>query len=232
MAKTLEELLSGDFAGYTSPEDAAGMNFAGMNFAGFDPNGVPLFADAAGNYWPADAAGMNFAGMNFAGAALPFRMPVRPAPRPAPMNPQQMYQQQLQQQLALKAAQQTASTTPVIVPGNPGTTARTGFSFDSTTTVAAGASTTITVQPQMPMKIDRLSTANTSFLIDDFKIGTKSQFAAIGSFPSEAFAPNAVRNDVTFDPVLNGYQTSVRITNVGGSAARFVLSCFGEVIRS
>jgi len=227
---TIEQLLSGD---YTSPEDAsAGLDFAGYTFAGLNPGtNTPLFFDAAGNLWEPDtAAGYNFAGYNFAGAMPQLkRPPMRPVQRPSP---QQQYQQQLQQELIRKAAMAQAQTTPVTVPGAQGQTARTSFAFDSSAVVNAGASTTINVQPQMPMKIDRLSTSNTSFLIDDFKIGVKSQFAAVGSLPSEAFAPNAVRNDVTFDPILNGYIASLRVTNVGSSAARFNMAVFGEVIRS
>jgi hypothetical protein len=60
--------------------------------------------------------------------------------------------------------------------------------------IAAGASEAITVAPQEPFRIKRLTTTESApgLLIDDFRVGVDPVFVQAGSVPNAAFAPTAV----------------------------------------
>lgn len=97
------------------------------------------------------------------------------------------------------------------------------------TSVGAGATAIIAVNPQLPFKLLRLSTAITGFTIDNIQIGTTSQFVAAGAIPSEVFAPNAMGVDLKGDTAIPGVQIQITVTNTGAAAANFTGALFGLV---
>lgn len=78
----------------------------------------------------------------------------------------------------------------------------------STESVAAGATRTITLQPQRAMNIKRLVlvTSDKGFVVDSFVVGTVPQFNAAGDLPAEVFSPGS------FDVELDGSIATPGIT--------------------
>lgn len=97
------------------------------------------------------------------------------------------------------------------------------------TNVLAGATAIIAVNPQLPFKLMRLSTAVAGFTIDNIQIGTTSQFVAAGAVPSEIFAPNAIGVDLKGDTAVPGVQIQITVTNTTVAAANFTGALFGLV---
>lgn len=97
------------------------------------------------------------------------------------------------------------------------------------TTVAAGGSAVISVQPQLPFKLERLITAVTGFSINNIAVGTVSQFVAAGAVPSEIFAANAVGVALRGDTAVPGVLIQTTVTNNGAAAADFSGAFIGAV---
>lgn len=90
-----------------------------------------------------------------------------------------------------------------------------------TTPVGIGATAVITVNPQLPFKLVRLSTPATGFMIENIQIGTVSQFVAAGGVPSEVFAPDANDVDLKGDTAVPGVAIQITVTNNNVAAADF-----------
>jgi hypothetical protein len=97
------------------------------------------------------------------------------------------------------------------------------------TAVGIGATAIIAVNPQLPFKLLRLSTAVAGFTIDNIQIGTTSQFVAAGAIPSEVFAPNAIGVALRGDTAVPGVQIQITVTNTGLAIANFTGALFGTV---
>lgn len=98
-----------------------------------------------------------------------------------------------------------------------------------TTALAANATAVITVNPQLPFKLMRLSTPSTNVTIDNIQIGTVSQFVAAGGIPAEVFAPNAIGVDLKGDTAVPGVQIQITVTDTSGAANTFRGAFFGLV---
>lgn len=97
------------------------------------------------------------------------------------------------------------------------------------TALAANATAVITVNPQLPFKLMRLSTPSTNVTVDNIQIGTVSQFVAAGGIPSEVFAPNAIAVDLKGDTAVPGVQIQITVTDTSGAANTFTGAFFGLV---
>ncbi len=105
--------------------------------------------------------------------------------------------------------------------------------FDSVSTVPAGATSTISVQPQCLFRGERLvlgSTSAAGFLILDLKVGKNSQFAASGAHPGEAFGPTAFGVDLKCDTAQISNTVSIQVQNITGGALRFNATFFGSTV--
>lgn len=98
-----------------------------------------------------------------------------------------------------------------------------------TTALAANATAVITVNPQLPFKLMRLSTPSTNVTVDNIQIGTVSQFVAAGGIPAEVFAPNAIGVDLKGDTAVPGVQIQITVTDTSGAANTFRGAFFGLV---
>lgn len=97
------------------------------------------------------------------------------------------------------------------------------------TNVGAGATAVITVNPQLPFKLIRLSTAAAGFLIENIQIGTVSQFVAAGAVPSEIFAPDATGVELKGDTAVPGVAIQITVTNNTAGALDFTGAFLGLV---
>lgn len=98
-----------------------------------------------------------------------------------------------------------------------------------TTALAANATAVITVNPQLPFKLMRLSTPSTNVQVDNIQIGTVSQFVAAGGIPAEVFAPNSVGVGLKGDTAVPGVQIQITVTDTSGAANTFTGAFFGLV---
>ena len=94
----------------------------------------------------------------------------------------------------------------------------------SSAAIAAGASFTIPVNPQVPFELDRLVAAQSIapfFQLEDVKIGKDSQLIASGAVPAEVFSNVSVGVGLKGDPAYPGIQISIIVTNISGAPAFF-----------
>jgi len=103
------------------------------------------------------------------------------------------------------------------------------------TSVGAGATAGINIQPQDLFLTKRVmvpSTIGPNFLLTDFKVGQKPQFAQDGSVPCECFAEVAVNADVDFDSADVGNIINLRPQNITAGALTFGGTLIGLAARS
>lgn len=109
------------------------------------------------------------------------------------------------------------------------------LAFNSTGTVAAGASATISVIPQTLFRGRKLvvpTAISGSFTIDDLKVGNVSQFAASGSQAAEAFSPQTTGEDnIQMDTCPPGMTLTLSVTNTSGGALQFRATLFGDSVQ-
>lgn len=97
------------------------------------------------------------------------------------------------------------------------------------TALAANATAVLTVTPQLPYKLMKLSTPSQNITVDNIQIGTVSQFVAAGGVPSECFIPNAVDSELKGDTCVPGVQIQITVTDVSGAANTFRACLWGLV---
>lgn len=81
------------------------------------------------------------------------------------------------------------------------------------TSVAAGASSVITVTPQVPFKLERFISQSLSLSIADIKVGTNSQFVGAGAIPIEVFARDAIGVGLKGDTAVPGVDIALYVSN-------------------
>lgn len=105
--------------------------------------------------------------------------------------------------------------------------------FDTVSTVAAASTANATAQPQVIFRPERLVVSGAiaaSFLINDFKVGKNSQFAASGAVPADAFGPNAFGVRLKCDTAQISNTLTLNVSNISGGALRFTAALFGEAV--
>jgi hypothetical protein len=103
------------------------------------------------------------------------------------------------------------------------------------TPVAMGANVIINAQPQVNFRPSRLVIPDSiapSFMINDFKIGMRSQLVAPGSIPAQSFTQTAVGTAMALDTVNVGQFTTLDVTNVASQTVNFAASLFGTTLNS
>ena len=103
------------------------------------------------------------------------------------------------------------------------------------TPVANGANVIINAQPQVNFRPSRLVIPDSiapSFMINDFKIGMRSQLVAPGSIPAQSFTQNAVGTAMALDTVNVGQFVTLDVTNVAAQPVNFAASLFGTTLNS
>lgn len=107
------------------------------------------------------------------------------------------------------------------------------LSLDSSSTIAAAASSNVQNQPQVLFRPERLmidATLAASFLVNSFVIGKNSQFAASGSVPASMFAQTAVGGTLKLDTAQVSALVVLNVTNTSAGALRFTAGLIGQAI--
>lgn len=102
------------------------------------------------------------------------------------------------------------------------------------TTVPAGASRDVQVLPQCLFRGERLlipSDIAGLVVLDDIRIGTVSQFAAVGPVPGRSFSEVGVGIGTLFDTAEPGYTILLRVRNISGNDITFRATLFGRAVR-
>jgi len=107
--------------------------------------------------------------------------------------------------------------------------------FDSVTTVAAGATASMTATPQQPFKPKRLAVAGSvasSFLLTQFVIGNQPQFSSLQfGVPADMFGPTAFGTDLDCDTAQANTLILLSATNLSGAALRFTAGLIGQAVQ-
>lgn len=105
--------------------------------------------------------------------------------------------------------------------------------FDSGVAVPAGGTVNITQRPQIPFRPARLTIPSDiagSFLVNDMKVGNKSQLAANSALPGRMFQENAVGNNLLLDTASPAIDVVLSVTNISGGAVRFNAGIVGPAV--
>src|SRR5215467_2290070 len=103
-----------------------------------------------------------------------------------------------------------------------------GFEFLA---VQPGGTVDVPANPQVLFKPKRLVYTGpaATFVIQDVKIGRSSQFVASGAQPADAYPATSTVDNMELDTARPGVVITLRIQNVGGAAADFRATMFGQV---
>jgi hypothetical protein len=102
-----------------------------------------------------------------------------------------------------------------------------------TTTIPAGATVSIFLQPQVPFRGRRLivpSDIAGALLINDLKVGKNSQFATSGPVPARVYSEFGVGVDMNLDTAQISQQISLNVTNTSGAAVTFNAALLGTAV--
>ncbi len=105
--------------------------------------------------------------------------------------------------------------------------------IDSVSTIAAGATSIITVRPQVPYRIDRFVVASAvagSFIINDIKVGARSQLPSTSAVPAAMFSELATESALELDTAEVAQDITVSVTNTSGGALRFTGGFYGRAV--
>ena len=92
------------------------------------------------------------------------------------------------------------------------------------TTVAAGASVSVEVRPQRPIRLERLiidGATLAGLYITDLLIGADPQFVNAGGVPAGVFAPTAFGTDLRGNTAQPGITVTINFQNTTGAAITF-----------
>jgi len=99
--------------------------------------------------------------------------------------------------------------------------------------IAAGASLDITSRPQVIFRPDRLVVSSSiagDFLINDIKIGQKSQLINSQALPASMFSETAFGVRMVMDTAQISQDVVIRVTNISLAASRFNAGIIGPII--
>jgi hypothetical protein len=105
-----------------------------------------------------------------------------------------------------------------------------GFSREA---IPPDSTVEITARPQVLFRGRRLlvgSTIAANFTIEDIKVGRNSQFVGTGPQPAEAFRDTATGDNISLDTCKPGVDITITVKNIGGAAADFRATLFGDVV--
>jgi hypothetical protein len=174
---------------------------------------------------------------------MPYGMPQRPPARPmarqqaqhrgfgAFFNPAAQAQQAaLAQAVAMKRAQAGS----LVEATKPTKSKKQYLPLNSTGTIAANSSQTITARPQAmaykPTQYVIPATIAPFVTITDIKIGNQSQFVQAGDLPGEIFVQNSEMGMFDFDTAQTSQDVVVVVNNITGAAITFRSGFLGTAI--
>lgn len=105
--------------------------------------------------------------------------------------------------------------------------------FDSGVAVGAGLVATITSQPQIPFRVERLvvpSDIAGSFVLEDFIVGKNPQLANSTPVPARVFDERAVGVRLSGDTAQVSQNVTIRCQNISGAGVRFRAAVIGSAL--
>ncbi len=115
-------------------------------------------------------------------------------------------------------------------PGAPKPPRRLPLGFDSVVTVGPGETLPVNSQPQQPFQGNRLlvpSAIAAFFLIQDIKIGNKSQLVSSTAVSAQGFSEVGVDDNVQLDKAQTSQFITLSVTDTDAVAHRFTATLFG-----
>jgi hypothetical protein len=106
--------------------------------------------------------------------------------------------------------------------------------FDSVAAVAAGATANITQRPQELFRPERIvipAAIAASFLVNDIKVGNRSQFLSSGALPAATFSETSFGVRLLLDTCQVAMDLALNVTNVSAGAVRFLATMLGRVVK-
>lgn len=104
---------------------------------------------------------------------------------------------------------------------------------DSSSTIAAAATSNITVQSVEPYRPELFAVSPaiaSSFILTDIKIGRKSQLVGTGSISCDTISALAPLSGVEFDTAQTSQPLVVSVQNISGAALRFMATLIGTAV--
>ena len=105
--------------------------------------------------------------------------------------------------------------------------------FDSVTTIAGLGTVAVTSQPQVIFRPDRIivpSSIASDFLINDIKVGQKSQFISSDPVPAVTFQETAFGVRLMMDTAQISQDVTMNVTNTSGGPLRFNATMIGPIV--
>lgn len=133
----------------------------------------------------------------------------------------------------MAAAQIMARNAKVLTETQPTQARRFPLGFSSDAVILPGAQATITSQPQVLFRGERLivpSDVAGDFTIDDCKVGKDSQFVATGPIPARTLQENAWGVDFQLDTAQVSQFISLIVTNIAGASRQFRATLIGSAV--
>lgn len=105
--------------------------------------------------------------------------------------------------------------------------------FDSVTTIAAGATATLTQRPQIIFRPERIvvpASVAAFFTIQDVRVGKNSQLVSAGAIPAATFSETAFGVRLKLDTVQISQDLILIVVNIDVAARRFLAAIIGESV--
>lgn len=131
------------------------------------------------------------------------------------------------------AAARLAKSGAVLTTKGPTKAREYPIGLDSGANVAAGTQATVTARPQVIFRGERLvipSDIAGNFVIDDIRVGNKSQLVATGAIPARVFNEDGTGVNLSLDTCQVAMDLVVVATNISGAATRFRGSIIGKAV--
>ena len=109
------------------------------------------------------------------------------------------------------------------------------YGIDSTTTIAAGATATLTVTPQkrhVPQRIVMSAVVAGNFVCTDIRAGVEPILATVGAISCAVFIQDATTPPFRAVVMEVGMDFSITVSNVTGAAERFTCTVIGKYLPS
>jgi len=137
---------------------------------------------------------------------------------------QQAQQQAIQQRMVQNGA--------LLRTMNPTKARRQFLGMESSGTIAAAGTATITARPQSfafkPERIFIPASVGPDFIVTDIKVGNVSQLVQSGNLPAEAFSQTSFGVEMDFDTVQTSQDFIIQVQNISGAARTFRAMILGR----
>jgi hypothetical protein len=229
-----DELMGDDFLG----EDLIGDEMLGEDgeigdeMLGDELVGEDMLGDDLGGH--VELMGEDFLGDDLGGTEIVGGFRRKPRRRPRVSRRMLQYLQGMRNLRQMKKRAILArrmANAKVVVEKKPTVSRTQSLGFNAE--VGPGETLDITVRPAVTFSGTRLSVASSiapNFVIEDIKVGRKSQFVTSGPQSAESFKDTSTTDNLHLDTCDTGTDIILKVRNVTGTASQFRATFFGDVV--